>query len=226
MTDLVDEVKACFDKTREAQDDGRGPLQIINEGDEELCPGFDAMRHHYGERLQVTARRGYHHFAGAALPSNSDQLLVQTGGEFMLPATIAISLAAFSDGVLIGHQENHIVRMCYFFQTLEHLFHDDDFLEAAADMAKGFTNDPEVYEFFEKYVTGGLTHVAHITGFAHQEEVNTAKVWDIWLMTGTATTAASYLAGYRLGDAWRERDVLDGIQIATEGDPDGSEGEG
>jgi hypothetical protein len=224
MTDLVDEVKACFDKTREAQDDGKGPLQIINEGDEELCPGFDAMRYYYGERLQVIARRGYHHFAGATLPSNSDELMVQTG-EYMLPETIAISLAAFSNGVLIGHQENHVVRMCYFFENLEHLFHDEDFLEAAADMAKGFTNDPKVLEYFEKYVTGGLHHVAHITGFAHQQDVYATKVWDVWLMTGTATTAASYLAGFRLGDAWRERDVLDGIEIATEEGPGEPEGE-
>ena len=111
MTDLVDEVKACFDKTREAQDDGRGPLQIINEGDEELAPGFNAMRYYYGEQLQVMARRGYHHYAGGALPSNSDQLLVHTG-EYMLPATIAVSLTAFANGVLIGQQENHVVRMC------------------------------------------------------------------------------------------------------------------
>lgn len=224
MTDLVDQVKACFDKTREAQDDGRGPLQIISPGDEEMAPGFDAMRYHFGERLIMTARRGYRHFGGAALPSNSDLLLVATG-EYMMPATIGVSMSAFSHGVMIGHREDHLVRMCYHFQNLEHLFHDDDFLEATSDMAKGFANDPEVYEFFDTYVTGGLHHVSHVTGFAHQEDVQTAKVWDVWLLTGTATTAASYLAGFRLGDAWRERDVLDGIEIATEGDPRGSEGE-
>jgi hypothetical protein len=182
------------------------------------------MRAFYQERLLLIARRGYHHFAGATLPSNSDQLVVHTG-EYMMPATIATSLAAFSNGVMIGHREDHTVRMCYHFESLEHLFHDEDFLTASGDMAKGFTNDPEVYEFFDKYVTGGLNHVSHITGFAHQEEIPAAKVWDVWLMVGTATTAASYLAGYRLGDAWRERDVLDGIEIATEESPRGSEGE-
>lgn len=224
MTDLVDQVKACFEKTREAQDDGKGPLQVISPGDDELAPGFNSMRGYFQERLFVVARRGYHHFGGAALPSNSDQLIVETG-TFMMPALIATSISAFSTGVLIGHQENHTVRMCYFFENLEHLFHDDDFLEATRDMANGFADDAEVFEFFDTYCTGGLNHVSHATGFAHTEDVQTAKVWDVWLLVGTATTAASYLAGFRLGDAWRERDVLDGIEIATEGEPRGSEGE-
>lgn len=224
MTDLVDQVKACFEKTREEQDDGRGPLQIISPGEDELAPGFNVMRGYYQERLFVVARRGYRHFGGSALPSNSDELIVRTG-EFMMPALIATSLTAFSIGVMIGHKEDHLVKMCYFFDTLEHLFHDNDFLEAAGEMAKGFADDSEVYEFFDTYCTGGLNHITHVTGFAHTEDVQISKVWDVWLLVGTATTAASYLAGFRLGDAWRERDVLDGIELATEGDPGGSEGE-
>ena len=51
------------------------------------------------------------------------------------------------------------------------------------------------------------------------ENTDPVKVWDVWCLVGTHTVVNTYLAGYRMGCTWRERDVLDGIEIAT-GDPD------
>ena len=68
-------------------------------------------------------------------------------------------------------------------------------------------------------------HLSHATGFAHATDVEPNKGWDIWLLNGTACICAGYLAGHLMGTTWRERDVLDGIEIASEVNLSGSEGE-
>jgi len=220
MTDLVDEVKHSFELTKEGND---SPIQLITGDEDDLAPGFTAMRAYYEQRLIAITRRAYRFFAGGTLSRNADELMATTG-EQMLPTLVATLLRAFADGVLIGQQNEQIVRMALHFHHPEHLYHDDDFLESAKHMALGLVDDDEVRDYFSEYAQGGLHHLAHSCGFAHQE-VEPAKVWDLWLMTGTACVCSSFLAGQKLGTAWRERDVLDGIAIATEEVPDGSEGE-
>ena len=84
-------------------------------------------------------------------------------------------------------------------------------------MAHGFAEDREVCDYFNTYLQSALHHMTHVTGFAHSEVVPT-KVWDVWLLSGTAVITASFLAGTQMGATWRERDVLDGIEIASESD--------
>jgi hypothetical protein len=222
MSDLADEVKDSFGKTHE-EHVSNGPVQLVNVQEMLEVPAFETMRAYYEARLLMWARRGYRHHAGATMPTNGDRLLELTK-PVMMPCYIATGLAAFSDGVMIGHQENHLVQMCFRFDNVDHLFGDDDFREASNQMAIGFGDDTEVSEFFSTYILGGLNHLAHLTGFAHHE-VDPAKVWDLWLLAGTAITAASYLAGLRMGSQWHERDVLDGIEIASEEGSHGPEGE-
>lgn len=218
MTDLADEVKASFGKTHE-EHAASGPVQLVTTDEMSEVPAFETMRSYYEHRLLMWARRGYRHFAGASMPHDGDKLIEMTKPVMMAPF-IATGLTAFSDGVMIGHQDDHLVQMCFRFDNVDHLFHDDDFREASNTMADGFADDDEVGEFFGTYITGGLNHLAHLTGFAHSE-ADPTKVWDLWLLVGTAVTCASYLAGLSLGTTWRERDVLDGIAIASEEDSRG-----
>lgn len=223
MTDLIDEVKDSFEKTHEETND-KGPVSIIRTDGEELAPGFMAMRSHYEERLLAAARRGYRHHAGCTLPTAGDELL-QLTQQPMLALLIALSTRAFADGVLIGQENNPIVRMALHFHQADHCYHEPAFIDASTQMALGFSRDEEVSDYFIDYVKRGVSHIAHVCGFAHDTEVNPAKVWDIWLLTGTSCVCASFLAGNKLGTTWKERDVLDGIEIATEGQLSGTDEE-
>jgi hypothetical protein len=91
-------------------------------------------------------------------------------------------------------------------------------------MALGFAEDTEVLRFFTQFLVGGLEHLSHITGFAHRQ-VDPGKVWDVWMLIGTACICSSYLAGHNVGKEWKERDVLSGIEIATQEVPRGPAGE-
>jgi hypothetical protein len=142
----------------------------------------------------------------------------------MVTPMIATLFRAFSDGVMIGHRDHHLVRMMLHFNQADALWDDDTFLQASKDLSAGFADDEEVCQYFAEYLMGGVNHLAHVTGFAHSN-VEPQKVWDIWIMGGTACVCASFLAGNKLGTSWRERDVLDGIAIATEEAPVGSTGE-
>jgi len=224
MTDLIDEVRASFEKSRDESVDGNGPIKVIYQGDQELAPGFDAIREYYGDRLLAVTRRGYRHFAGSTMTRDSDELLAVTG-EQMMPHLIKILLQSFSDGVMVGHRSNAQVKISIHFHLVDHLFTDSAFREASDTMAIGFGENEEILEYFAEYLTGGVAHLSHVTGFVHQRNVDPGKVWDIWLLIGTATVAASYLAGFKMGTAWLERDVLDGIEIATEEEPRGPERE-
>jgi hypothetical protein len=97
-------------------------------------------------------------------------------------------------------------------------------LKATTALGAGFADDEEVCEYFADYLMGGINHLAHVTGFAHAE-VDPAKVWDLWVMGSTACICAGFMAGDKLGTTWRERDVLDGIAMATEEAPVGPTGE-
>ena len=213
MTDLVDEVKASFETAQEDVGVGGGVTMVSGSGDE-LAPGFMAMREHYEQTLLMIVRRAYRYYAGREMPTDGDELLVLTAEKMTAPL-IATSLGAFANGVMIGHRSEHMVRMCFHFNSVEHLFHDDAFKDASLRMAHGFAEDRAVTMYFHEYVEGALSHMAHITGFAHSE-VNPVKVWDLWILSATACVTASYLAGNRMGASWRERDVLDGIEIASE----------
>ena len=71
MPDLIDEVKISFEKSSdEIKSDG--PLVVVNPEDE-FVPGFFAMRSYYEERITVLVRRGYRHFAGAAMPEEGNE---------------------------------------------------------------------------------------------------------------------------------------------------------
>lgn len=213
MSYLVDEVIASFERSRDEITDSDEATIIATQGDD-LAPGFMAMRHYYESRLLLIMRRGYRHFAGSNLPTDGSELVEHTA-EYMTAPMIAVSMGAFTDGVLIGHQSDLLVKMCFHFDTVEHLFHDNAFRGSSLKMTKGFVGDDEVCRYFHDYVTTGVRHMAHATGFAHNK-IAPAKVWDIWLLVGTACVTASYLAGNRMGTSWRERDVLDGIEIASE----------
>jgi hypothetical protein len=214
MNDLADEVKSSFEKSRDdVVGDHPGAAVIPTQGDE-LAPGFTAMRGYYEERLLIIMRRGYRQYAGSVLPTDGDELLTLTATYLQAPM-IAVSLGAFADGVMLGHRNDHLVKMMFHFNNVDHLWHDDTFRESSMRMAKGFADDKQVCEYFNTYIDGALAHMAHATGFAHSE-VRPHKVWDVWLLCGTACVTASFLAGTRMGTSWRERDVLDGIEIASE----------
>lgn len=218
MTDLVDEIKAAFEYTKDAVS-GESGVAIVRSTDEELAPGFRAMQTYYNERLLVIARRGYRHHAGSVLPTDGDELVERTT-EVMTASLIAAAMGAFSDGVMLGHRSDHYVQMMFHFHTVDHLFHPGSFRDKTIAMAHGFAEDREVCEYFHVYLQSALHHMAHMCGVAH-DEIKPAKIWDLWLLAGTAVITASYLAGMKMGASWRERDVLDGIEIAS----DESEGE-
>ena len=221
MNDLVDDVRSSFEASQEAVGAGNSGGTIVTTGDD-LAPAFTAMRGYYEERLLLIMRRGYRHFAGSNLPTAADDLMALTAGYLTAPM-IAVSMGSFADGVMVGQQQETMVRMCLHFGNPEHLFHDDDFRASSLQMAKGFAGDDGVSEYFQEYVTGAMLNMSHVTGFAHSEVVP-AKVWDVWLLAGTACVTASYLAGNKMGTSWRERDVLDGIEIASESqDEDGTD---
>ena len=220
MTDLVEEVRASFEQAKHA--DAQGPVSIIT-NDLIEAPGFLAMKAYFENRLQIVTRRGYRHFAGATMTHDADTLLKQTA-EVMTTPMLATVFRAFSDGVMVGHKDNHLVRMMLHFNQVDILWDDDTFLKSSMELSSGFADDEEVCTYFGEYLMGGVNHLTHVTGFAHSE-VDPIKVWDIWIMGGMACVCASYLAGNKLGTSWRERDVLDGIAIATEEAPVGSTGE-
>lgn len=222
MTDLLEEVKNSFEVSRDEHSPDKGPLVMIDPDEGELAPGFNASREYYGKQLLAFTRRGYRHFAGSVMTTDSDELMVVTW-PVMGPLLITSMVGAFTDGVLIGQRSEYMVQLCFHFHAVGHLFHDDDFRQLSLTMAEGFAEDRPVISYFEEYIQGATLHLCHATGFAHRE-VNANKVWDIWLLVGSAAVAASYLAGQRLGTTWRERDVLDGIEIASEVEH-GSEGE-
>lgn len=219
MNDLVEEIKGCFERSRDdvVGDDPHGMI-VTTQGDD-LAPGFQSMKGYYEQQLLIMMRRAYRHHAGAILPAESDALIQHTALYLRAPM-IAVTMGAFTDGVMISHQNDHLVKMMVHFHNVGHLFHDDDFRASSIQMAKGFADDKEVIDYFDSYVGGALSHIAHVTGFAHTENVASVKVWDVWLLTGTACITAAYLAGVKMGTTWRERDVLDGIEMASE-----SEGE-
>jgi hypothetical protein len=222
MTGLIDEIRTAFEKSKTDVIGEDGNSFAIVSREEDLVPGFAPARSSYETKLMVLTRRGYRHFAGSDLPTDADALLVKTG-EFMTAQYVAAEINAFSDGVMIGHQHDQMVKMMTHFNNLGHLFHDDGFREASLQMAHGFASDQEITYHFTGYLTEAVTNMAHVTGFAHSQVVP-AKVWDIWLMAGAACVTASFLAGSKLGTTWKERDVLDGIEIASGSEAEDGDG--
>lgn len=220
MTDLIDEVRASFEQAKNSE---TGGVTVMSGDGMIQAPGFMAMKKYFEDRISIVTRRGYRHFAGATLTNDADALLKQTA-QVMTAPMMATLFRAFSDGVLIGHLNNHLVRMAVHFDQAENLWDDDDFLQASKDLSSGFADDDEVCTYFGEYLMGGVNHLSHVTGYAHTQ-TDPVKVWDLWVMGGSACVCASYIAGTKLGTMWRERDVLDGIVIATEEAPVGSTGE-
>jgi len=217
MTELSDEVRASFESAR--PDDSDAPVKIVRQSEEEMAPAFNAMREFYSERLVVACRRGYRQYAGSAMSDQGDVLLEETTKQ-MLPALIQLSLCAFCDGVMIGQRDNVVVQMSFHWNQPEHCYHEDSFRDDSTTMAAGFSDDSDVLEYLAEYLRGAVAHMAHACGFAHAT-VDARKIWDIWMLSGTAAISASYIAGHKMGCGWRERDVLDGIELASEEDSDG-----
>jgi len=212
MTSLFEEVKSSFEATRSSAASGEGITFISI--DEESALGFAEMREYYTDEMSVVTRRGYRHWAGATLPRKTEELMALTSDP-MLAGTLSMLFRAFADGVRIGHQNEHLVKMLTHFNMFGILFPNEDFRMVSNQMAVGFTTDEEIFEYLTEFVKSGSMYISHSAGIAHQE-IEPHKIWDLWMLVGTACFSATYLAGYRLGCTWRERDVLDGIEIATD----------
>jgi hypothetical protein len=220
MSELLDEIKEAFHEAKdEFEDENPEPVTVTPAVD--LPPGTMGMRNYTQQVMLVLTRRIYRWFAGATMPPIPEELL-KTTTQRMLPPTTNAVIEAFAAGVLIGHRSEHLVRLAYHVHLVDALFADEDFQNSARTMATGFRDDPEIKEFFTTYISGALQYLAHITGWAHKEQPE--KVWDVWMICGISATSAAYLAGYRMGTSWYERDVLDGILIATEEITHGPEG--
>src|SRR4029077_19767561 len=110
--------------------------------------------------------------------------------------------------------EAAIVHLALKLDLVGTLFGNAGFHLESNTMATGFAEDNEIREFFMDYLGSGVTHISHITGFSHSE-VDPNQVWDLWMIVGLATIGSCYIAGHNMGSTWRERDVLDGIEIAS-----------
>lgn len=218
MSDLLDEMNAAFEAVHDDEDSG----PVVMESNAEMPPGVVGMKDYFSKVMLVITRRIYRWYAGATMTTDSEELLRLTSEKMVKPVTMAM-LEAFSAGVMVSHRSNDLVRKCWAHDAVDHVFHDKEFMDAAKTMASGFSEDPEVWEHFTQYVAGAAEFMAHLTGFAHHELPN--KVWDVWMIAGNSTATAAYLAGNRMGTSWYERDVLDGILIATEETSDGPETE-
>ena len=215
---LLEEIKDAFNAVRvEHVQDNEPPIQMLDKA-VGLPPLFNDMRLYYGGQSLVITRRGFRHFAGSELSScgGADELLEATT-ELMVPQVLAMLLQTFADGVRLGHKEDQIIKMAFHFHVEEHLYGDSNFIEGSKTMALGFNEDDEIRDFFLEYLLGGIEHLIHISGFAHST-VDPNKIWDVWLLICGATIGSCYMAGYQMGSSWRERDVLDGIEIASEDD--------
>lgn len=216
MNTLIEDVRTSFE--REVEERGAtSPIQILTSEDT-FPPGFREMREYYTQRITAYTRRGYRHFAGSDMPDDADRCIELTG-EVMLDPIMTMLFEAFCDGVQVG-QRVHLVAMADEFDRWEPLFFDDDFREQSHLMAAGFSDDRDVAEYFMNYLADGLGSLIHATGYAHSDAHHN-KVWDIWVMLSTATISASYVAGHRMGDQWREREMITDLEIALEGGPDG-----
>jgi len=214
MTDLLEEIQDAFNKVQAEHGESEDQVQIVTGGAEHMPPGFHAMQAYYSKQVRNVTRRGFRHHAGSTMPTNSDQLIERTRG-VMIPLVLSLLLRTFSDGIRIGHQDEQAIKMAFHYQEVDQLFDSTTFVKNSVVMADGFAKDAEIGEFFLEYLDGGVDYLSHLTAFAHRE-VDPNKVWDVWVLVGSATTCSCYLAGYQLGNTWRERDVLDGIAIASE----------
>lgn len=219
MTDLIDEVKESFSKYRDQTNlPSDTPVGLVAEEELDDVLGFFAMRDHYLDRYLAVTRRGYYQFAGCTPPTQAEEWLGRTTVT-MMPMVTTLVMESFCDGVLIGHQDDYLVRMKVHFKDADSLFTNEKFRDTSRTMAAGFAEDKEVKTFFAEFLLLGLRHMAQATGFL-DGELEPDKVWDLWMLVGNAVNCTSYLAGFKLGTAWQERDVLDGIVIASE-DRDG-----
>lgn len=221
MSDLVGEIRAMFEKDRD-EISPESPMKMVSDSELKMTPGLRGMREYFQERINRATRRGYRLHAGAPLNPDHKQAMYDTS-EPMLAHTVAIGLGAFSAGVMMGQQNDHLVRLKIFQGDPDALFEMKEFREAAKNMALGFSNDDEVVEFFTDYAKGAMEQMGVMTGFLRRSG-NPNKVWDLWIFTSTGLVTASYMAGCRLGTTWREKDVLDGILMATEEGSRGPEG--
>jgi len=214
VTDLLEEVKDSFRKGNMPDTDGPqvGPIRMVTEHDNLV--GFGGMSAAYHRRITDITRKGYRRFAGSTLPDDPEDKLITTG-EYMYPKIIATLVQAFCDGIMLGQQDNFQVLLAVRLGAADSLFHDEGFRAMAKTMALGFIEDEGIKSFFLEYYSGALISLAQLTGFA-QGQMPAGKVWDLWILSSKAVVGTCYVAGYHLGSAWKERDVLDGIEIVTE----------
>lgn len=213
MTGLLEEIKESFDKARiTTEADGGGPV-VVGTNFPDMPEGFMAMQIYYRKVLVSLVRRGFRHHAGASMPTAADDLLKLTVPT-MHPKLLAMLLQCFADGVRIGHRDDQRIKMAYHFEVMDTIYESAAFVTDSNTMALGFAEDDGIRAYFTEYLENGIAHMHHLTGFAHSE-ADPNQVWDLWMLIGLATIGSCYLAGHAMGSSWRERDVLDGIEIAT-----------
>ena len=212
MSTLSDEINAIFRNYAIANE----TQQVVSAS--ELAPGLISMKNYYEDRLVVLLRRCYRQLAGSVMPTTGDDLFKLTA-PLVGPGLLSFYTSIFTDGVLIGQQRELMIQMAEHFNTMDELFRMGSFRVISDKMANGFLGDADVKDLFKDYLWRCSEAFFAMAGCHDDKKFNPSSVWDLWRMIGESSSLSAYLAGHQLGMSWAEKDVLDGIAIATQEQP-------
>lgn len=220
MSDLSEEIEAAYKGLNEKHvdiEDGQAEVHYVREDSEVAqLPAYHAVQQYYAVEMVKAVRRAYRYNSGREPFPSGPVAYEQTRG-LAHKHMMTTAIEAFADGVQMGHEISAKVRKFMHFDKADDLITDPDFRTESSMIALNVMSDPDCMEFFDAYFFETTEWFMYATGFANVEtKENTQKVWDLWALSAMSMITAFYGTGCKLGASWKERDVLSGIESATE----------
>jgi hypothetical protein len=192
MSDLSDDINDALERLKETE----GGLHSLMHGDDppDAISGAALFAHvETAKALRIVFRE----IAGSD-PWPNNQAALDATEHSVMPSINKVVQTAFCSGFLIGQGEAAVVRKQVFYKHLDKLFTLSRFREEVEIFQLTLSQDTAAVQRINQHLYEQATSFAAVSNFANTE-VNSAHVWDLWLMVGQSSAITMYLIGLQVG---------------------------
>ena len=217
MSDISDLFEKTLRNVAEVSE-GEDPVVMSPEQFSKDIKGLAGMRNYCQKRTVKHIRRSVRDHAGSSLGQNHDEIFIKIREE-LEAQLVQVCMEIFVDATIVGQGKLPAVKRFAFFDRMDEVFSDDNFRAESEAQQLILSTDYELNEQIERYFRGALEFISCASGYT-QGAVPPEKVWDVFAMTTISAAIGVYFAGYRIGQGWREQEILAGIAAASEDEED------
>jgi hypothetical protein len=173
--------------------------------------GRDEFKERSKKEITTILRGAKFRFAGGTPWGDGSKAILDTG-TYMSRRIEDFVIRCTAEGMMIGFNRDDLKEVCA--HKWDQVY--QDYQDRIDIYAMNIRLDNDAMTLLVENIGNALNTFDNLIGFSEMTGKETLHVWDLWRQVLGACSLAMFVCGQRVGEKWREEEVLEGILSATE----------